>query len=79
MKEDLATKLEVLQGSLGIKKVLRIGNSYAVVLPKEWVEFFCLRANNNYWAIIEPGDNNSVVLRPLVEQDIEGIEVSAKK
>ena len=74
----IAQQLEILRDILSIRKLLKVGGSYTVVLPKEWVECFCLHTGNDYWVSIRLEGNN-IILTPLKEEDLEGLRIETKK
>lgn len=76
---EIEQKVKVLsQLGFGIRKVSRLGNSYAIIVPKEWVEYFCLRTDDAYWVQMSIDEDNTLRISPLTEADLKAIRVRKK-
>jgi len=79
MKElSLEDRLEVLKGTFGFKKVIKFGTSYGITLPRVWVEYYCLKTGDTYWAITEQR-KDCLMIRPLKVEDLDGVEIEVKQ
>ena len=78
---ETAQKVELLWrlGLLSIKKAQKVGGSYCVFLPHDWVELFCLKAGDNYWVQMSLLPDNSLLIIPLDEATIEGVLIKARE
>lgn len=79
MDEKKALKIKILaeEGAFHFKKLFPIGDSYAVVVPKFWVKFHCVRIEGNYYMKLSI-DEGSLILSPITNVDLEGITIKRK-
>ena len=77
---QIEEKIKILaeQRALGIRRLLRLGNSYAITLPKIWVELHCIEIDGVYYVKIEVQEGE-LFFSTISPEDIEGIVVKEKK
>ena len=77
--EDLTEKLVILQKVLGVRRLINFGSSYAVVIPKEWADLFCLKSDDHRWISLSYNqDKNQIILSPLSREEVDSIIVEEK-
>ena len=77
---ELEQQIKLLAESkvFGITKLIRIGGSYGVTLPKIWVDFNTVEVDDDYYCRLEV-EGNALIFSPISPQDIEGIIIKEKK
>ena len=60
--------------SFGIRKLIIVGNSYAITLPKFWVDMYCTRIDGEYYLKLKVigGDLLFGAIKP---EDVEHIRM----
>jgi hypothetical protein len=75
-QESDKIKLLAEKKAFGIRKVLPLGHSYAIVLPKFWVELFCTEIDNKYYMEIDVQDD-VVRIHPVDTEALKNIHIKA--
>lgn len=77
---ELEQKIKLLAETkaFGITKLIRIGGSYGITLPKIWVDFNAVEVEGDYYCRIEV-ENNALIFRPITQDDLEGIVIKEKR
>lgn len=52
----------------GKKKLQTLGGSYAVIIPKGWVDIFCKPINGVYWVTVDV-ETGVITIRPWREDE----------
>ena len=52
---------------LELKRLVSFGNSYALVLPKDWVRVHCDLIDGHYWLVLDIEDSGDVTIRGYKE------------
>jgi len=70
-------QLRILEdiGVFGVQKLTKLGGSYAIILPKEWVEYYAYEISDvaehdekkkiTYWIQVIVGENGELKISPL--------------
>ena len=73
-----AKQLRILEslGTQGLRELKKIGGSYALFIPKPWVDFNTLEildedGNPTYWVKVMVEDDNTITFSPLDIEDLE--------
>lgn len=76
--ENIEEKLKVLQsmGVLGIRKLIPVGGSYAVIIPKEWIDYYTLQTNSGYWVKLLPTEEGNILLASVTEDEVKSLYVA---
>jgi antitoxin component of MazEF toxin-antitoxin module len=76
---ELAEKIKILgeQHAFGVNKLTKIGNSYAIILPKVWVQMHCVDIDGGYYLRLEVEDNQ-LIFSPIELEDVEAIVIKEK-
>ena len=64
--------------TFGITKLIRIGGSYGVILPKMWLEFNGTEIDGDYYCRLDVEDN-ALIFRPITPDDLEGVVIKEKQ
>lgn len=76
-KEKLI-KILAQQQAFGIKKLISIGGSFAVVIPMTWIKYHCVEIDgDNYFKLNVEGD--TLILKGINDDDLEGITLKKKE
>ncbi|HEY41518.1 MAG TPA: hypothetical protein G4O18_06625 [Dehalococcoidia bacterium] len=62
----------------GITKLIKIGGSYAIIVPKLWLEFNGVEVDGEYYCRLEVA-NSQLVFSPIAPEDIESVVIREKK
>lgn len=62
----------------GIKKLVDFGNSYAVILPMNWVKLHGLEIDGEYYVTLRVEDSQ-LIFSPISEEEVEEITVKEKR
>lgn len=66
-------------GICGLYELKKVGGSYALFLPKTWVDLFCLEVDGTYWVQIAVGNDGTITFeRPdmkKLEEDFKYVKV----
>lgn len=65
------------QRAFGVKKLVRIGGSYAVVVPKIWINFNAVEIDGDYYFKMGV-EGNELVLKAITDEDLEGVSIKPK-
>jgi len=78
-KVDKATIIRELakQQALGVKKLMAIGSSYAIVIPMTWVKFHCTEIEGDYYFKLLV-DGGSLVLKAITDEDVADVTMKRK-
>jgi len=62
-------------GFFATRKIIKVGDSYAITLPRMLVEseIHFTRVGDNYYCILEVQEDQ-IIIRPIAAEDIERIE-----
>ena len=76
---ELGEKIQFLakEKIFGIKKLVNFGYSYAVILPKNWVELHGVEIDGNYYVTLKV-ENSNLIFSPIDETDIKAVTVKEK-
>lgn len=73
--------LETL-GLAGLYELKKVGGSYALFLPKVWVDLFCLEVDGSYWVQLTIGNDGTITFeRPnmeKLEEDFKHVQVKVQ-
>jgi len=77
---ELEQKIKILAESrmFGISKLVHLGGSYALILPKRWVEVNMTDIDGDYYCGVEVVDD-TLVFRPIDPNDLEAVTIKEKK
>lgn len=71
---ELKDKLKDLRGIFGIRKLHKVGDSYMITVPKEWVMLYGLQdEHGDSWVIIS-FQAGKIVISPLDESLVDSIK-----
>ena len=73
-------KLEILEdlGVSRLKRLRKVGSSYAFFVPKGWVDCFCLKVDGTYRLYLEVQEDGTIILRRPNESEIRELANSVK-
>jgi hypothetical protein len=76
---ELEEKIRILaeRKAFGIRKLLSIGNSYAIVIPKFWVEYNCLEIDGDYFMQLDV-EGESIRFSPINVDSLKAVKVKEK-
>ena len=76
---ELREKIQFLakEKIFDIKKLVNFGDSYAVILPKNWVELHGVGIDGNYYVTLKV-ENSNLIFSPIDETDIKAVTVKEK-
>lgn len=77
MENTEKIKLLAKDSLFGVKKLQRIGGSFAVLLPREWVEWSCVEIDGDYYCKMDIADR-SLLLSMIAETDLENLDIKGK-
>lgn len=77
MEDDIKVKLLAEQKALGIRKLLRIGDSYALTLPKFWVRWHCFETDGEYYVQLTV-EGSMLRFSPIDEDTLKKVMVREK-
>lgn len=68
---EVEEKIKTLarMGVFGIKKLIKVGDSYAIIIPLPWLNMNATKINDDYYMTIRV-ENNSLICSPVDENDI---------
>ena len=77
---ELKQKIKLLgeQKIFGVNKLIRIGGSYGVTLPKIWVDFHCTEIDGEYYCRLEVNED-TLIFSPINIGDIEAVRIKEKQ
>jgi hypothetical protein len=77
---ELEEKIKILAESrvFGISKLIHIGGSYGLTLPKRWVEVNMTEIDGDYYCEVEVV-GNTIVFRPIDPSEIESVTIKEKE
>lgn len=77
---NVEKKIQILAESnlSAITKLIRIGGSYGVTLPKIWVDLNMIEIEGEYYCGMEIAGNN-IVFRPIEPNDYEAVTIREKE
>ena len=59
--EAVEVPMKILAELLSVRRAVRVGGSYYLPLPKEWVEFCCELIEGNYWFKTQFDDQQLII------------------
>jgi hypothetical protein len=63
-------EIDLIREMFSLKKVLKTGGSYALLLPRDWVDIYCDEIDGDYW--VEAGFNGKeITLTAISQKDFE--------
>lgn len=77
---DIEQKIKVMAESkiLGMTKLIRLGGSYALTVPKMWLEFNATEVEGDYYCQVDVV-GNTLIFRPIKPGDIEAVVIKERK
>ena len=78
-------QLRILEdlGIIGLRELKKVGGSYALFLPKSWVDTFCLEINGTYWFRLNVNSDGSITFSQFtqeeLEQELSSIQIISKQ
>lgn len=63
-------ELEVLEKFFPVKRLKKIGGSYALFLPKEWVDSYCEPIGEEIYFVLVTFKKESVIISPLTTDEV---------
>ena len=79
-KMNTKEKIKLLsqKHTFGIRKLIELGDSYALTIPKLWVLMNCTELDDSYYLQLNIEDNK-LIFMSIDEKEIESISVKEKK
>ena len=70
----LEAKLKILAdlGLFGLRRLSKWGNSFGLVVPKDWLNLECLLIGETYWVTLEQ-QGTAIVVHPVTEKELQEI------
>lgn len=65
------------QQAFGVKKLMSLGGSYAVVIPMTWIKFHCTEIDGDYYFKLGV-EGDTLVLRAIDDEDLENVTLKRK-
>ena len=65
------------QQAFGVKKLVSLGGSYAVVIPMTWIKFHCTLIDGDYYFKLDV-DGDTLILKAIADDDLESITIKPK-
>ncbi len=65
------------QQAFGVKKLVSLGGSYAVVIPMTWIKFHCTLIEGDYYFKLDV-DGDTLILKAIADEDLESITIKPK-
>lgn len=65
------------QQAFGVKKLVSLGGSYAVVIPMTWIKFHCTEIDGDYYFKLGV-EGDMLVLRAIDDDDLENVTMKRK-
>ncbi len=65
------------QQAFGVKKLVSLGGSYAVVIPMAWIKYHCTEIDGDYYFKLDV-DGDMLILKAIVDEDLESITIKPK-
>ena len=65
------------QQAFGVKKLVSLGGSYAVVIPMTWIKFHCTLIDDDYYFKLDV-DGDMLILKAIADEDLESITMKPK-
>lgn len=77
---ELEQKLKLLaeQNIFGINKLIKLGGSYALILPRTWVDIHCISIDDAFYVKLQVIDGK-LVFSSIAPRDIADIVIKEKK
>lgn len=77
---EIETKIKLLSqmDAFGIKKLVKVGDSFALIVPKPWVVMFCTEIENNYYFQLQV-ENNQLIFSPINTEEVDTINVKRRR
>ena len=75
---DSKIKLLAEEKAFGIRKLTKVGDSFALILPKFWVQWYCTEIDGNYYLKLQVIDNE-LVFSPITSDDVKDIRIKEKQ
>jgi len=63
-KEAISQREAIMQLGMSGKKLVRVGGSLAILIPKIWVRIHAFEVDGHYWVRIKQ-EGNSLIITPL--------------
>lgn len=76
-KETIIKEL-AKQQAFGVKKLVSLGGSYAVVIPMTWIKFHCTLIDGDYYFKLDV-DEDALILKAIADEDLESITIKPKR
>jgi hypothetical protein len=79
IQDATGEKIKILADThaFGIRKLIPLGGSYGLVIPKMWVTANCVEIDGEYYLKLNVV-NNELRFSSISPDDIEGIEIKEK-
>lgn len=65
------------QQAFGVKKLVSLGGSYAVVIPMTWIKFHCVEIDGDYYFRLGV-EGDTLVLKAIADEDLENVSIKKK-
>ncbi len=65
------------QQAFGVKKLVSLGGSYAVVIPMTWIKYHCTEIDGDYYFKLDV-DGDTLILKAIADEDLESITIKPK-
>ena len=65
------------QQAFGVKKLVSLGGSYAVIIPMTWIKWHCVEIDGDYYFKLDV-DNDTLILKGIADEDLEGVTLKRK-
>ena len=77
-EEKVKIKVAADQNILGVTKLIKMGGSFGVTIPRVWVDFHCIDVDDEYYLIMEV-EGNRLIFSPINLEDIKDIRIRVKE
>lgn len=74
---NLEKRLKIMQGLgiFGIRRLVKVGSSEALVLPRAWINVCALKVGKGNWVKLSQTLEGNIQVSSLTEEELEGIEL----
>ena len=76
---DLHKKIEILskQQAFGMRKLTKVGNSFALLVPKSWLDFNCTEIDGEYYFTLQV-EGNQLIFSPVDLEVVDAVTIREK-
>jgi len=76
---EIAEKIKILAKMkvYGIRKLVRVGDSYAMIVPIQWLSVNAIQVGNDYYVAMRL-ENNDIIFSPVDKEFLEEIIIRRK-